>query len=273
MRLGVVVALVVMVMAVSGCGALSDEVTSREEPVGLLDDQQMNDVEFEFFDFMVQIGATEQEATCIARQLAAGAETFEEANDRTASYDSLTHALEALAPDCASAERYRELEAGDDEAFVPGSEQVAEAQAKLFAAPFLSVGATEDEARCMADVLASIAPEEIPPIYGSYDSSSAELVIFEVCGAPERVAELYRDAYRLPLEAQFLAAGATGAEASCILDAIDQIDLFLPSEDFHGEGAALVTADLFARDAKRCGGEGRLRQIALNLHVIYEAGD
>ena len=62
-----------------------------------------------------RVGVTQAEVECLAVILAAGAGSAQEALDKTAPYDSLTGALEDLAPDCFTAERRVEIQAAFEE--------------------------------------------------------------------------------------------------------------------------------------------------------------
>ncbi len=259
------VGLAVSAVLLTACGSTTEsDVASGSSP------ESLSDVEQDFFDLLVDLGATEQEASCLARSLAGDADTFDEANDRTAGYESFGEALIALAPDCGSAERYTELD-GLYEAFVESELAGAEEARRAIYEPGLTAaGASQAEVECMTDVLIATPPEKTPPLYGSYETGDSELAIFDGCGSPERIAELYRESYRAPLRSRIVASGVTATEADCIIDSIDQVDLFLPSDDFHGDTETEMTADVFVEDALHCATEERLRETASELHRLYE---
>lgn len=256
---------VVLVLLGGACSGGDDDEASSDEgsSVG-------SPVEAEVSDYFQELGATDEEAQCLASELSAGAGSFEEVNDKTASYDSFEAVLDDLAPDCASRDRYRELAREQDARFGVDEQAVQEGQRDVFVGQFIVAGATEEEAACMADALVATSPDDIPPIYGPYEPGASELAIFDECGSPDRVAALYVDAYRAPLRAELVDAGASEEEATCILESIDQVDLFFPSEDFHGDSEAQMTADLFARDAAHCASEEQLRAVGLELHRLWE---
>jgi hypothetical protein len=228
-------------------------------------------VQREVFDFAVEAGANEEEAYCVALALSEDAESMEEVSDRTASYPSFGSALAELAPDCASAERYNEIDASYEEAFLPDPDAVEAGRRDLFLSQFYAAGASPAEAECMADALATAPAEDIPPTYGVYEPGDAELAFLDDCADPERIVELYSEAYRSPLRTEVVAAGATESEADCIIESIDQLDLFMPSHDFRGDDEAQITADLFVDYAGGCAAEGELRTIALEMHRRFEA--
>lgn len=209
-----------------------------------------------------EVGMSQEEIECLAVILADGAESAQDALDRTAPCDSPTAALEDLAPDCFTPERLVEIQAAFDEYEQEVIGESEDAIAGMMADVFLGGGATRQEAECLASIQAADVDASVP-LYGTYDAESEEPEPFLGCGSAERVAEIFTESYRAPLREQLVAAGASPEEASCLVEEIDMIDLWLPSG---GSDDGEMAADIFERDGAACASSDRLRAIALALH-------
>lgn len=122
-------------------------------------------------------------------------------------------------------------------------------------------GASPEEVTCLGDKLAN--DPDPPPLYGRYGPESPEVLALSACGTPERIAEILREAYDAPIRDRLTAAGATDAEARCLVAEIESIDLWFPET---GNEDASLTGDVFAEDGAACGTPARLREIAMSLH-------
>lgn len=212
-----------------------------------------------------EVSMTEAEVECLAVVLADGADSVQEAIDKTAPYDSLHESLVDLAPDCFDAERLKEIQAKYDSYETKTMGEAEKNLAKMWIKVFIGGGASTEEAECLADVQAADAEGSIP-LYGSYEPDSPELTPFADCAGGARLAEIFSEAYAAPLREQLVAAGATKKEARCLVAEVDQIDLWFPSGSFEGDGAANMAADAFTDDGSACGKDARLREIAVSLH-------
>jgi hypothetical protein len=211
----------------------------------------------ETFEFMVTFGVTESEAECVAQAVVDRVQPGKGLDELTAGYSSLQEVVTNLAPGCVPEARLAELERA------AGSL----AGLEIYMPRLLAGGASVEEAECMARAL-SVAPEDrLPTFSGVYEPGDPRLAIFDRCGSPVRMAAIYTKAYRAPLRAELIQAGASDVEASCIVDRIDQLDLFLPSSGFNQPGDMEATADLFIAEAAACASEDRLTTIASGLHT------
>ncbi len=253
-----------------GCSGTQSEHGEVEVTTSLAAEPSGGVVE-EVSAFLLGIGASEEEASCIAPGVAGDAETQEEVDDRTLPYESFGAAIVALAPGCVSAERAGELDGLYHEFNEAVSAEMQGDTRELWVSQFLAGVATEAEAGCMADALVASENEEWPPLYGSYEPGDPALGLFAECGSPERVVEIYREAYRGPVRDRLVDAGATVEQADCIIDSVGDLDLFLPSDDFAGERSAEMTAELFVDDASGCAPVEQLEAVAAELHEIYDA--
>jgi hypothetical protein len=72
--------------------------------------------------------------------------------------------------------------------------------------------------------------------------------------------------------AQVRGAGATQKEAACIVDSIESIEIFMPSDDFNGPDSAELAGDRFDENAPGCASPEGLRDIVRTLFKNYQKG-
>lgn len=90
--------------------------------------------------------------------------------------------------------------------------------------------------------------------------------------APQRLRKLTHRAFVSPLLSSLRDAGASQKEATCIVNKIEAIEIFFPSEDFNGLDSAEMAGDRFVENAPGCARADRLRNIVRTLFKQYVDG-
>lgn len=211
-------------------------------------------VEREVFDLLVDAGATDQEAGCLAILLTS---EIDEISD-VFTIDNLGgNRSEPFGPrgrECGLYDRLNEIARGINAEAEQDTDALIEDFVTMFADQLLAAGATSEEAECIAEAW-------FDPSIDPLDEQAKSERLAE-CGSPQRIDQLLEQRYLAPL----ISAGATEDEAQCIAQGVENLDLFYPSEDFMGAEAAETTAQRFVQDAADCGSPERLRGLALALH-------
>jgi hypothetical protein len=211
-------------------------------------------VEREAYEFFTETGASKREATCLATTLTADADDLGDVFTMVNVNENPDEPFGPRAARCASSARLLEIaEESGIAAAVREASDVQRMFEEQFRSEFLAAGATQVEADCMVQAFFDLSTDPTDEV--------AQRRRLEQCGSPERLEEIFETSYRLPL----VAAGATPDEARCIVDQVDNIDLFLPSEDWNGEFEAEQTAENFTKNAAECGSAERLTAIVFAL--------
>jgi hypothetical protein len=247
-RLGWTLTLVLLVAACGGDG--SPTATKRSD----LDRR----VERELFDLLLDAGATDREAACLAIVLTSEVDEISDVLTIDNLGDNRSQPLGPRGRECGLYDRLNEIVLGI------GREAEREVDAHLdrfketLEKELLAVGARRDEAECIVE---AIFDSSIDP-----DDEAAREERLAQCGSNRRLDQLMEQRYKAPLVEGLIEAGATTEEANCLVDHVDNIDIYFPSEDFESPTAAETTARRFVEMASVCGDANRLRALAFALH-------
>lgn len=215
-------------------------------------------VEREVFDLLLDAGATDQEAGCLAIVLTSKVDEISEVFTTSNLGDDRSQPFGPRGRECGVYDRLNEIARGVGREADREVDAQIESLVKMLTEELLAVGATDDEAECIAD--AWFDPS-IDPL--DEEARSERLA---KCASERRINQLLEQRYRAPLIEGLTGAGATADEANCIVDAVSDVDLLFPSDDFAGPAAAETTAERFAGEAATCGTPERLRGLAFALH-------
>jgi hypothetical protein len=246
-RLGWILALALVVAA---CGDGSPTATDRSD----LDRK----VERELFELLLDAGATDQEAACLAIVLTADVDQISEVFTIDNIGDNRSEPFGSRGRECGLYDRLYEIARGLNQEAEQETAALVERFVTMFAEELRAVGATRDEARCIAEAW-------FDPSVDPLDEEERSERLAE-CASERRVDQLLEQRYRAPLIEDLVAAGATAEEATCLVDHVDSIDIYFPSEDFESPTAAETTAQRFVEMASDCGDANRLRALAFALH-------
>ena len=125
-------------------------------------------------------------------------------------------------------------------------------------------GATPEEAECIAEELLANAPDL--NVYGTMEEKARKTARLlrehaSSCASHARLTDLGMDSVLAPYEQALLQAGAHQKEISCFFEEVDELDLFLPSEDFNGKRAARTGAANIIEEMDGCLSKERVREI------------
>lgn len=258
-------AILVLSLVLAGCGE------SEDSPAG---SPTLAATDQETISLLVQAGATEEEAECISTATADAPDP--DANDPEALGRSILQAITELATECASQERLAEIASKTAVLIEEELAGAIEPFIEQFADLYEEAGASPEEARCIAEVFLSQSPETISG-GGNAETRAEEIsrVLEDQatdCAPAPRLRELTTRAFVSPLVSELRSAGATQKEATCIVDSIESIAVFMPSNDFNGPDSAELAGDRFVENAPGCAPPERLRDIVRTLFKDYQKG-
>lgn len=126
-------------------------------------------------------------------------------------------------------------------------------------------GATPTEAECIAEALLALDPGE-SRVYGTMEEKArktAQLLREHAssCASQARLLELGRASVLAPYQEALVQAGARPKEITCFFEQVEELDLFLPSEDFNGKRAARTGTARILEEMDGCLPEKRVREI------------
>ena len=262
---------ITIVLLLAGCGTNRDTPTDAASPAPVEATASPADDGSE--EILLEAGATEEEARCIAAATA-DAPAPDAANPDGVA-QRLTEAITTLADDCAPQERLEEIGAQAAVLIEEEAAAFSEPLIEEIAGRYEAAGSDPEGARCIAEVL--LAQGRSLSSDGNAEDRADEigtLLAHEArhCGPPQQLRRRTFEAFVSPLVSVLANAGASQREASCIVDSTESIEIFLPSEDFNGPDSAEMAGDRFVENAGGCAPPARLRQIVRTAFKQYIEG-
>ncbi len=223
---------------------------------------------------LVEAGATEQEAACLAAELAQNPPPSP--SDPSSPGSAISDAILEVGGHCADEDRLMLIAENAADQLEQDLDRILEPLRRRIAHGYLDAGATKREAECIANAFLSIDPKDAG-VYGTTKEkalATAELLKEHAssCASPERLARLGMASVTEPFEAALQNAGATQRETECFINKVGELDLFFPSEDFNGPQAAEMGAARIAEDIGGCISEGRVRELVESVFGQYQEG-